>query len=109
MILDFETLISADTLTLVDFHATWCTPCRAMMPLLDEVQAELSDRLHIEKIDVDEYTSLAVRQRVMGVPTLILFRRGEELWRHAGTLTKEGLLQAIRAAEQQALAPPTQT
>ncbi len=107
MMLDFETLISADMLILVDFYATWCAPCRAMMPMLDEVHTELADRLHLEKIDVDKYTSLAVQQRVMGVPTLILFRRGEELWRHAGTLTKEGLLQVIRAAEQQALAPPT--
>ncbi|MDW8230415.1 MAG: thioredoxin family protein [Saprospiraceae bacterium] len=100
MMFDFETLISADTLTLVDFHATWCGPCRAMMPMLDEVQTEWADRLRIEKIDVDEHTALAVQQRVMGVPTLILFRRGQELWRHAGALTKEGLLQALRAAGQ---------
>ncbi len=100
--LDFETLISADRLTLVDFHATWCAPCRAMMPMLDEVQAEFSDRLRIEKIDVDEHTTLAVQQRVMGVPTLILFRKGRELWRHAGTLGKESLLQAIRTAEEAA-------
>ncbi len=99
MTLDFETLILSNRLVLVDFFATWCGPCRAMIPMLDDVQAELGDRLHIEKIDVDEHTSLAVKQRVMGVPTLILFRRGKELWRHPGELTKAALLQAIQAAE----------
>lgn len=88
MITDFENLVGSDRLTLVDFYATWCAPCCRMMPMLDEVQAEWADRLHLIKIDVNEHTSLAVQQRVMGVPTLILFRRGKELWRYAGTPTK---------------------
>jgi len=71
-----------------------------MMPMLDEVQAELGDLLHLEKINVDEQTPLAVQQRVMGVPTLILFRQGKELWRHAGDISKAALLQAIREAQQ---------
>lgn len=97
---DFETLVHSNRLILVDFHAPWCGPCRAMMPMLDEVQAELGDLLHLEKINVDEQTPLAVQQRVMGVPTLILFRQGKELWRHAGDISKAALLQAIREAQQ---------
>ncbi len=93
---DFETLIQSDRLVLVDFHAPWCGPCRAMMPMLDEVQAKMGDALHIEKINVDEQTSLAVQQKVLGVPTLMLFRRGQELWRHAGEISEGALMQVIR-------------
>lgn len=95
----FETLVQSDALTLFDFHATWCGPCRAMVPVLDDLQAELGDRVRIHKIDVDEQTDLAVNLKVMGVPTFVLFRNGEELWRQPGVLTKEALKKVIEAAE----------
>ncbi len=98
MALDFDKLIQQDKPVLVDFYATWCSPCMAMMPMLEALQAEMADNLHVVKIDVNEHTSLAVAQRVLGVPTLILFWRGRELWRHAGEIAKLALLQQIQEA-----------
>lgn len=97
----FESIIQSETPVLFDFHATWCGPCRAMIPVLDELQAELGERVRIVKIDVDEHTDLAVRLQVMGVPTFMLYRNGQELWRQAGVMTKKSLLYVVEAAEKQ--------
>lgn len=94
----FEEIVDSETPVLVDFHAAWCGPCRAMLPVLDDVEAELGERVRIIKIDVDEDTELAVRMKVMGVPTFMLFREGRELWRQPGVLTKESLIKIIEKA-----------
>ncbi|TNE56458.1 MAG: thioredoxin [Bacteroidetes bacterium] len=95
----FQTLINSGTMVLLDFHATWCGPCRAMVPVLDALKDDLGDRVHIYKIDVDENTDLAVQMKVMGVPTFVLFRQGQEVWRQPGVLTKEALINVIEAAD----------
>lgn len=94
----FEKIIGSGTLVLLDFHATWCGPCRAMEPVLADLKADLGDRIYIFKVDVDENTDLAVHLKVMGVPTFMLYRNGEELWRQPGVLTKEALKKVIEAA-----------
>lgn len=70
-----------------------------MMPVLDELKAELGDRVRIVKIDVDKNTDLAVQMKVMGVPTFMLYRNGQELWRQPGVLTKTALRQVIEQNE----------
>ncbi|MEY3239468.1 MAG: thioredoxin [Bacteroidota bacterium] len=87
----FEQIINEPTLTLVDFFATWCGPCKAMMPALETLKDEMGEQIRIIKIDVDKNTDLAVAQKVMGVPTLALFKDGKELWRQAGVMTAPGL------------------
>ena len=93
----FRELIQSDKPVLVDFHATWCGPCKMMSPVLEEVKRELGDRLTIIKIDVDKQPDLAQSLSVQGVPTFVLFKKGTPLWRQSGAMSKaqlKGILQA---------------
>lgn len=94
-----EALTTSATPVLLDFYATWCKPCMAMHPVLDELQAEFEDRVTIVRIDVDEHLEMALDMKVMGVPTFVLVRHGRELWRQPGILTKASLKKVIEAAE----------
>ncbi|MCE2821526.1 MAG: thioredoxin [Bacteroidota bacterium] len=97
----FEAIIQSDKPVLIDFFATWCGPCRAMAPVLSELRAKLGDRVTIVEIDVDEHTDLAVKMRVMGVPTFMVYKDGRQLWSEAGTFTLETLKKIIENAENQ--------
>ena len=83
---NFNDIINSEQLTLVDFFATWCGPCKMMHPVLEQLKAELGDSIRIIKIDVDKNNGLAMNYRVQSVPTLMLFRKGEMLWRQSGAL-----------------------
>lgn len=94
----FDELINGDRPVLVDFHAEWCGPCKTLAPILKEVAGELGEKARVIKIDVDKNQQLAARYQVRGVPTLILFNRGELLWRTSGVLPKQELLAKVREA-----------
>lgn len=80
----FEELIKSDKPVLVDFYATWCGPCRMMMPIINELEKKVGDKAHFLKVDVDEEEDLSLRYNVQSVPTLMIFKKGELLWREAG-------------------------
>lgn len=92
----FNSLISSEKLTLIDFYATWCGPCKMMHPVLEEVKREFRDHVNIYKIDVDKNTSLCEGYHVQSVPTLMLFRNGELLWRQSGAVHLNELLSIIQ-------------
>ncbi len=81
---DFNELIKSDKPTLVDFFATWCGPCRMQGPVLEEVKNKVGDTANVLKVDIDKNVELAQRYRVQSVPTIILFKSGEAVWRAVG-------------------------
>ena len=91
----FKDVISGNQLVLVDFFATWCQPCKMMHPILEQVKAALGDKIRIIKLDVDKQGLTASQYGVQSVPTLMLFRQGEVLWRTSGVMQKIALLATI--------------
>lgn len=83
----FNDIINSSQLTLVDFFATWCGPCKQMHPVLEQLKADLGDNIRIIKVDVDKNGPLAATYRIQSVPTLMLFRAGEMLWRQSGAMS----------------------
>lgn len=94
----FKDLIGGNQPVLVDFFATWCGPCKAMQPILEDAAKQLGDKVKIIKVDVDKNPSAANKYQVKGVPTLILFRNGKILWRQSGVVQTSQLLQVINQA-----------
>ena len=92
----FSEIINSSTPVLVDFKAEWCGPCKMMTPILSEVKEELGDNIRIIKIDVDKNPAIASQYNVKGVPTLMIFREGNMLWRQAGLIQTAGLLSIIQ-------------
>lgn len=88
----FNEVISANQLVLVDFFATWCQPCQMMHPILEQLKASVGDKLRIIKVDVDRYNDVAAQWRIQSVPTLMLFRNGEVLYRNSGVMDKAELM-----------------
>lgn len=73
----------------VDFWASWCGPCKALAPILEEVDAELTGTVKVAKINIDEEEELAAQFRVMSIPTLLLFKNGEVVNKSVGLAPKE--------------------
>lgn len=84
---NFNDIINGNQLTLVDFFATWCGPCKQMHPVLEQLKASEGEKLRIIKLDVDKNEALASAYRIQSVPTLMLFRNGELLWRQSGAIS----------------------
>lgn len=92
---NFNQIIKSEKPVLVDFFATWCGPCQMLGPILKQVKDSLGDRVSIIKIDVDKNQLIASQYQVRGVPTMILFQNGKQLWRQSGVVSKEDLIKTI--------------
>ena len=91
----FNDVISSDRLVLVDFFATWCGPCKSMHPVLENLKRQLGESIRIIKVDIDKHQQTAMQYGVQAVPTLMLFRNGQQLWRQSGALSLQQLLAVI--------------
>jgi len=93
----FNELIAQKVPVLVDFKADWCGPCKMMTPILKEVKHQLKEDIKIIKIDVDKNKSVAATYQVRGVPTLILFKDGKQVWRQSGVVQANQLVPLIKS------------
>jgi thioredoxin 1 len=90
-----ESVLNADMPVLVDFWAVWCGPCKMIAPALEEIAEEYQDQVQVAKLDVDHNGQTAMNYGVMGIPTLILFKDGEEAERLVGFMPKEKLISRL--------------
>lgn len=95
---NFDSVITgSDKPVLVDFWASWCGPCRALGPVVEQIADEMSDRLSVYKCNVDEESELATKFRIVSIPTLILFKDGKPAHQMVGNTPKAELIAEIEA------------
>jgi thioredoxin 1 len=92
----FKELINGETPVLVDFYADWCGPCKMLTPIIKEVAGELKGKVKVIKVDVDKNQQAAAAYGIRGVPTMILFKKGQIVWRQSGVMPKEQIIQSIQ-------------
>lgn len=93
----FKDIVSSAPIVLVDYFAEWCGPCKVLAPVLSEMKEELGETVKIVKIDIDKNQALASKQQVQGVPTLVLYKDGLQVWRQSGVLPKHELIKLIKS------------
>lgn len=92
----FQELINDNQPVLIDFFATWCGPCHAMAPVLDQVKEAVGDNARVVKIDIDKFGEIAQAYQISSVPTFMIFKNGQPLWRHSGTAPKSELVRLLQ-------------
>ena len=88
-------VINSEKMTIVDFYADWCGPCRKLSPIMDEIEQELSDKIKFTKINTDENIDAAREYQVSGLPTLLLFKDGKVVERMVGLMPKNSIITNI--------------
>jgi len=91
----FAELIQSEKPVLVDFYADWCGPCKAMEPVVKEVAKTVQDKGRIVKVNIDKQMQLAQTYNVSAVPTFMVFKKGQMLWRHSGMIDKNSMLSKL--------------
>ncbi|MFC4817324.1 MULTISPECIES: thioredoxin [unclassified Flavobacterium] len=88
---EYKKITQSDKKVLIDFYAEWCGPCKKMAPYMEKMKAEMKGDLVIVKIDADKNQLLAQQLKIEGLPTLILYKKGEEIWKNLGYISEEDL------------------
>lgn len=88
---DYQKLITSDKKVLVNFTAVWCAPCQKMKPYVMKLKEELKDQIKIVRLDADENKALVEGMKIDGLPTIIVYENGKEVWRNLGYITEEEL------------------
>lgn len=86
-----------DSLTLLQFYAEWCYPCKMMMPVVNTLKNKLEDWLNVHQVDVDEEQNMAIQYRVRTVPTFVVLKNNQEVWRSSGVLSEKQLEEQLKA------------
>ena len=94
---NFDELLQDGKLVIVDFWAVWCGPCRMLSPLLDDVEEEMADKVTVVKVNVDDADEIAMRYRIMNIPTLLFFKNGQQVDKTVGAMPKNVLVDKINA------------
>lgn len=92
----FKELINAEKPVLVDFYADWCGPCKAMSPVIQEVARTTQGQARVIKVDIDKSVEAAQAYQVQAVPTFIIFKKGNIIWRHSGMIDKHTLVNMLQ-------------
>lgn len=92
----FQKIIDGESPVLVDFYADWCGPCRMMPPVLKELKERMGDQIRIFKVNVDEHNDIAAHFEVSSIPTMMIFKKGELLWREPGVKNANQLQQILQ-------------
>lgn len=92
----FEELIKSDIPVLIDFHAEWCGPCKMMAPALQQFANEMGDKVKVVKIDIDKNPAIQQKYRISGVPTIMIFQKGQQKFRQSGAMMLPQLKQAVQ-------------
>lgn len=95
--MSFQELISSEVPLLIDFYADWCGPCKVLSPIIQDIKNDLGEQIKVVKIDVDANQSLSTNLDVMSIPTIMIYKKGELLWRAAGVQTKQAILKQLQA------------
>lgn len=91
----FQELIKGDKLVLVDFFAEWCGPCKMMKPELEKFKSSVGENVTVIKIDIDKNQKIAANYRIQSVPTLLMFKKGQIVWKQSGVVTSAQLQKVL--------------